>query len=539
MRSKSSDDETSRKSFDRISSGISSSLAHQRSRSHSPTPRQEPSTKGKLSFRGLGQAVRLGTQKIPKLDLTEQTKTRALTFKAVCKAIIGFIRQEKLLRVAIGPVKLQQPKKYNLKRLKNYVDKTKAFTDALSKTKEIEIVAPGSKSGKGMAGFFAAAKSIQQVKKLGAKKGGFVKQSTSEQVVTPVQPQASATPGPSSVDTPGPSGRPTRDEGYASNQEYERDRRYPPDYRYPDGFPRDPRDRFFRDFPYHGRYTPPWQMRYREEYEDFLRWEREQGYGRERDQGYDTMRSRDRKGVEDYYRRDFESDRNREYYRRKLAEEDQEERPMDYSRVPHGERYKLPPSEYASSRRRSMRSPDDYPRDRSYSPAEDRNLRFYDSSPEDTQRSRRNRVDEGDIRSGYKSQRDKNIHRVHRSPDDNFRKDNKRRSDRRKSSPGDDTIREANVKTPEEYRWGRGREERQTMPRRHSPRHMQALKYSRSFDRNYREDYERYKDPREDEAKMRAIAVYANAMGGVNDEGGGSRCCNLGMDHIYTDILYI
>lgn len=524
FRSKSfEEDESSRKSSDRISSGISSYLARQRSRSHSPAqaPRQDAKTGGKISFGAVGQVARVGA-KVPKLDLSEQTKRRALTFKAVCKAIIAFIRQEKILRCAVGPVKLQKPGRYDLKRLKQYIERNKSFTDALSKTKEIEVRAPGAKPGKGMAGFFAAAnaataaaKTVQQVKALGGKKGGFVKQMNEELSAPAGRPQAAATPG-TSVDTPGPSGRPTRDEGYVSNQEYERDRRFPPDYRYYDGYPRDPRDpreRFYRDYPYHGRYTPPWEMRYREEYEDFYR----------RDQGYDTLRSRDRRAFEDYYRREVDSERIREYYRRKLAEEDQGEIPTDYSKVPHGERYKLPPHDYVSSHRRSMRSPDGYHRDRSYSPAEDKSLRFQDSSPEDTQRSRRDRRrGEGDGRFEYGNQRDSCV--SHKSPDGYIRKDERGKPSMQKSNPGDDTFRES-MRTPEEYRWARGKEVKKTSQQGHGPRHREALRYSRSFDRSYRGEYRRYPDPREEEAKMRAIAVYASAMGGVNDDGGGSLCC--------------
>ena len=510
FRSKSfEEDESGRESHDRISSGISSYLARERSRSHSPTPRQDSQANRKIGWNALGKVARIGPKKVPNIDLTEHTKKRALTFKTICKAIIGFIRQEKLLRVAIGPVKLQQPNRYNLKRLKNYVDKTKAFTDALSKTKEIEIQAPGTKAGRSMAeagkNVAALVGNVQRLKKLtGKKKGGFVNQNTQEPTAAAVQ--GATTPGSGSV---GPPGRPTRDEGYSSTHDYERDRRFPPDFRY-DGYPRDPRDRYFREYPYHGRYTPPWEVRYREEYEDFIR--------RERDQGYDTMRSRDRQAFEDNYRREMDSDRNREYYRRKLAEEDNEDIQIEYNKVPHGERYKLPPTDYTRSRRRSMRSPDGYPRNRSYSPAEDKSLRFQDSSPEDTQRSRRERGD------GMRSQRDSNTHRSYRSPEDYSRKEKKGRSERRKLSPENDTFRERNIRTPEEYRWGRGKEEMG----RHSPRHMQALRYSRSFDRNYRGDYGRYVDPREEAAKMRAIVVYADAMGGVNDEGGWSCCCDKG-----------
>ena len=456
---------------------------------------------------------------MPKLDLTEHKKSRSLTFKTVCKAIIGFIRQEKILRYAVGPVKLQKPDRYDLKRLKNHIVRTKAFTDALSKTKDIEIRAPGAKGGKGMAGLFAAAttavKNVQQVKALGRRKSGFVKQATQEQGAPVPRPQAAATPG-TSTDTPGPSGKHPRDEGYASNQEYERDRKLPPDYRYFDGYPRDPRDRFYRDYPYHGRYTPSWEMRYRDEYEDY--------YRRERDQGYDTMRSRERRAFEDYHRREMDYDRNREYYRRKLTEVDQEETRVDYSKVPHGERYKIPLQDYVASRRRSsMRSPDGYPRDRSYSPAEDKSLRFQDSSPEDTQRSRRDRRCGEDDRFGQRNQIE--IERSYRTPDEYGRKERKGKSDRQKSSPGEDTARE-NVRTPEEYRWGKGKEGRKPLPQGPGPRYREPLQYSRSFDRGYRGEYGRYRDPREEDAKMRAIAVYANAMGGVNDERGGSGCCD-------------
>ena len=546
FRSKSfEEDESGRQSCDRISSGLSSLIARQRSRSHSPTPtpRQDTNTAGRIGFRALGQAVRLGAtggqkglsfkavghvarvgapggQKVPKLDLTEHKKSRALTFKTVCKAIIGFIRQEKILRTAVGRVNLQKPDRFDLKRLKNYITRTKAFTDALSKTKDIEIIAPGAKKGTGMAGLFAAAsaavKTVQQVKALGRKKSGFITQGTVEQTALAPKQQTAATPG-TSIDTPGPSGRHPRDEGYASNQEYERDRRFPPDYRYHDGYPRDPRDRPYRDYPYHDRYPPPWEMGYRDEYEDY--------YRRERDQGYDTMRSRERRAFEDYYRREMDYDRNREYYRRKLTEFDQAETPEDYSKVPHGERYKISPQDYGESRRRSsMRSPDGYPRDRSYSPAEDKSLRFQDSSPEDTQRSRRDRrgMDESD-RVEFRNQRDTG--RYHRSPEEYRRNEMKERSDRRKSSPGDDTARD-NLKTPEEYRWGRGKEGRKQLPQGPGPRYRDPLQYSRSFDRGYRGEYGRYRDTREEEAKMRAIAVYANAMGGVNDEGGGSVCCH-------------
>ena len=542
FRSKSfEEDESGRRSCDRISSGLSSFIARQRSRSHSPTPTprqetlQDNNVAGKISFRAVGQAARLGAfggqkvgQKVPKLDLTEHKKSRALTFKTVCKAIIGFIRQEKILRLAVGPVKLQKPDRFDLKRLKTYITRTKAFTDALAKTKDIEIIAPGAKKSKGMAGLFgvaaAAVKNVQQVKALGRKKSGFITQGTVEQTITAPtpKPQPVATPG-TSIDTPGPSGKHPRDEGYASNQEYERDRRFPPDYRYFDGYqrgprdprgdPRDPRDRHYRDYPYPpDRYPPPWEMGYRDEYDDY--------YRRERDQGYDTMKTREQRAFEDFYRREMDYDRNREYYRRKLAEIDQEEPPEDYSKVPHGERYKIPPQGYGESRRRSsFRSPDGFARDRSYSPAEDKSLRFQDSSPEDTQRSRQDRRGREERERGeFRDQRD--TERYHRSPEECRRNERRERSDRRKSSPGNDTLRE-NLKTPEEYRWGRGKEGRQPLPQGPGPRYRDPLQYSKNFDRGYREEYGRYRDPRENDAKMRAIAVYANAMGGINDEGGG------------------
>ena len=408
-------------------------------------------------------------------------------------------------------MKLQQPNRYDLRRLKTFVDRTKAFTDGLAKTKATEIIAPGATNkGKGMAGLFGLAMNVQQLKKLNTastKKGGFVKQNTQEQTAATVRHQEPATPGSGSAGRSSQPARPTRDEGYSSTHDQERDRRVPPEYR-GDGFPRDPRDprdRFFRDYPYHGRYTPPWEMRYREDYDEYLR--------RERDLGYDTMRSRDRRAVDDYYRREMDSDRDREYYRRKLAEDDYEDVEMEHSKMPHGERYKLPPAEYTRSRRRSTRSPDGYQRERSYSPAEDRSLRFQDSSPEDTQRSRREREGDGiDTRTGYRSQRDG--YRSQRSPDEFSRKEKRRHSEIRMSSPGYD--RERNLKTPEEYRWGRGKETKV----RPSPRHMQVLRYSQSFDRN-RGDSRRYQQTREEAARMRAIAVYAEAMGGVNDDGGG------------------
>lgn len=469
----------------------------------SPHGTQEQTPKNQaLSFYGISKLA-----KLKNLNLQEHKKTRALTFRTVCKAIIGFIRQEKILRLAIGPVKLSQPHKFDLKRLKNYIKRTRAFSAGLSKTKQIEIKAPGADNKKTAKNAFrTAASNMSVVKKLTSKKGGFIKPSTPDTADQAEEFQSRSQSG-FIPDNHRGSGYPPG--GYGN----EWDRRYPPG-RYDRPTP--------RGWEPHDRYGPPRDWYPRDEYEY--------------QQGYNMYRSGPR---DEYYRRDMDLD----YENRRgpgWVEEDLDQQDtmdnyrQDYDRAPHGERYKLAPPSYGRHRNYGR----DMDRSRRHSPGEDRYLRLFDSSPEDQRRGQSNRDDHGyysgpqesreEPRAGFGEDRIDQQERGSKSrkgerPKHRQVNDRRERSARRehhKSLSPTPQERKGGIETPEEYRWGQGGMERGQQSR--TPRRGPIMP-SRSFDQSYyhpRHGYPSYPNAREEMAKLQSVAVYATAMGGVNDDEG-------------------
>lgn len=514
-----------------------------RSHSESPKPQtaQDQVDKRKLTLFGASQIVRL-----PKhLNLKEQKRNRALTFKTVVNVIIKFIRQEKILRLAIGPFRLNQSTKFDFKRFKTYVKRTRAFSADLSKNKDIELKAPDAvqKRAFGMKTFAAAAGNLTKVKKLVSKKGGFIKSGSTAAINDNVEP-------PSDGQTPIENFQDSR-HGSAYPPSYygppEWDHRYPPDYGPgPGAYDRHPVGRgFWGPGVDHRNWGP------REDFE----------YSYRRDPGYDTMRSysgrgyRDDQYTDDHYRRGIETNRSRgcrrfgfdpdergrPFNRRDEYEENYEAAMQqyikEYENTPHGERYKLAPPGYRNFH--SGRSPDRY-RNRSYSPGEDRYLRLFDSSPEDQQRGHTGREDHGYYsgpsgaqesrgskqRKQVEGQGHKNQKNTEKQKGNRQRSQHRKRSksDERKNrqlSPQEDGLyEEESARTPEEYRWNRDSRERGLYP---TDRLInENVRGGRGFDHDYNDSYRRFPDPREEMAKMHAVAVYAEAMGGVNDDEGWS-----------------
>lgn len=458
------------------------------------------------------------------LNLKEHKKTRALTFRTVCKAIVGFIRQEKILRFAIGPVNLSQPHKFDLKRLKNYIRRTRAFSAGLSKTKQIEIKAPGSEKKKPMAAKFQeAANKFSVVKKLSSKRGGFIKPSTPQQETEHVESHRSQ-----SDMVP--------DDPRVSAHRGDRDRRYPSD----DGLQERPPPPWAYD-PY-GRYGPPRDWHPRDEYEYYNR-------------GRESYRQQAWGQRDDYYRRNRDYDWGPERGNGPWGEpgpsqnpqETMEEYRRNFEHTPHGERYKLAPPGYDRPRQ--------YGRDRSmgYSPQDDRYLRLFDSSPEDQRRGQSTKDDYGYYSGPQESREHHNIE-FHDDDDDGEmterdfesqrrgrpgpgqrspRKDKSRsrkREQHRSLSPTPRSQRQGH-ETPEEYRWSKEQSYHQFRGQNRGP-----MMPSRSFDGGYsgyhdnhdhgydhinpRRGYPSYPNAREEMAKLQSVAVYAKAMGGVNDDEG-------------------
>lgn len=516
-----------------------------RSHSESPTPHaSQNQDNGKhLTLYTLGQIAKFPHN----LNLSEHKRTRGLTFKVVVEAIIAFIRQEKLLRLAIGGFKLKQQQKFDLKRLKGYIKRTRAFSAGLSQSKDIELKAPDAapkRAGDGRMTFGATARNVAHVKNLSKKKGGFIKSATSQGNQEPSGPPSDGHSHTENVQN-GRRGSMYPPVGI-SPQDW--DRRYPPDYGSGSGpYDRQPRGR--------SGYDP------REESE-YYRW---------RDHGYDTMRSHSGRGYRDeYYRRDMETNRSRDPRERDWEPNDRGRPPYqgaggyneqdyqiamqeyrdEYENTPHGERYKLAPPDYR--RHRDRISPDRY-RNRSYSPGEDRYLRLFDSSPEDQERGHTGRDDTG-YNSGpsgapesrdprHRSQINEHGQRNKRSPENRKsgkrqkspprrrRKSGDRKSRDRSFSPQDRTYQDERTRTPEEYKWNKGNRERGLAPadmRRSDYMRTGRSDYmrtGRSDDHGYPSNPNtdrRYPNAREEMAKMHAVAVYAAAMGGVNDEGGWS-----------------
>lgn len=493
-----------------------------RSSSESPTPQASQPTEN-LSLFGISKILALRN-----LNLKEHTKTRALTFRTVVKAIIGFIRQEKILRYAIGPVKLSQPHKFDLKRLKNYIKRTGAFSAGLSKTKQIEIKAPEAFKKKSfMDKPNSSASNPSEVKKLSAKKGGFLKASI-----------------------------PSDGEDQAEGSEFVRE-----DHRAP-------------LHPY-GEYGPGWGRGYPQEFgpPGPWGWEWYERYGLPPREWYPRDEYEYHRGPDSYRPQmglgPFPSN---EYYGRNGAprsrggldrgqqnpEEAMEEYRRELERTPHGERYKLAPPGYGG--------PWNYGRGHArygnrVTPREDRYLRLFDSSPEHQRRGASTRDDYGYYSGPPGSKEGQDIEyedaeveeieeidaRPRRRGTDSARRERRRpesprkrlrkmdkdkirkREDHRSLSPpmkGWSGERHRSLSppiknrsggkdertTPEEYRWGHGGME--TSPRR-------QMMYSKSFDYDYndpRRGYGSYPNPQEEMAKLQSVAVYATAMGGVNNE---------------------
>ena len=440
------------------------------------------------------------------LNLSEHKKVRGLTFKTVCKSVIGFIRQEKILRTAIGPVKLNQPHKFDLKRLKAYVKRTRAFSAGLSKTKQIEIKAPGAEKKKqaGVNTLKSAVGQMNIVKKLSTKKGGFVKPSDDvEQAEQRSRPQSEFVQDERQL----PGYPPT---GYGQ----EMDRRFPPEYGPPGHYDRPPPPGWEQ----YDRYGPPprdWHPR--DEYEYY------HGYSQYRNQRPYGPR-------DDYYRRmDHEWGGDQREQGCEDEGQDQQNNMEDYrrevDRTPHGERYKLAPPGYGRSRNYG-RSTD---RSRRHSPGEDRYLKLFDSSPEDQRRGHSTRDDLGyysgpmEIRDDKaveieeempdrreaSSRYQKEARPKHRQPNDRKNRSSRREQHRSLSPTPRDKRTDREI--PEEYKWAQ---------KSRSPRRTSILP-SKSFDHGYhnaRQGYPRYPNAREEMAKLQSMAVYATAMGGLNSE---------------------
>ena len=509
---------------------VASRISGRRSHSESPTPQasQNKDLDTKLSIYGITKISRL-----PKnLNLKEQRRNRALTLKTVGKVIIGFIRQEKILRTAIGSFGINQSFNFDFKRFKSYVKRTRAFSAGLSKNREITLKAPGAveKRNKAIKSFAAAVSGMTQVKKLTKKKGGFITSATPEDYNEAASSRQMNTPHDNFQDGRHGSGNPP-----SRYSEGEWSQRFQPEYGQGPG----PYNKYSGGRGYPGPGGDPRNWGPKDEFE----------YSQRRDYGYDTMRSYNGRSYrDDYNRRGMDSNRSwnprdrgwgpnergrppfrrGESYEQEYHEAAMQQYREEYENTPHGERYKLAPPDYRHYR--DDRSPDRY-RNRSYSPGDDRYLRLFDSSPEDTQRGYGGREDNGyysgpsgapeSKESRRRSQAQGQGKRKEESPEN--QRSRRQKSDQRKRSKSDDRGKKDRYsktdnkqrersRTPEEYKWSRDNVEIEQYPG-----NRQRNEYMRRT-RGYNDEYRRFPNPREEMAKMHAVAVYAAAMGGVNDD---------------------
>ena len=476
---------------DRSPSGVSSHWnSGKGSQSQSPEPHID---KTKLTLKTLGQIASLGNVK------KIQGRNRQLTFKTVCKAIVGFIRQEKILRWAIGPIKLKQPHKFDLKRLKSYIDRSKAFTEGLAKTKAIEIRAPDPKKKPfGMDAIYKAATNLQQAKKLSTKKGGFLKSSSPKptEVTNPPLSAQSHVPPPSVQDRRRSSVYPPSSYGP------EWDRRYPGDYHPYDRPPP------WEIFPHPGPSLPPWDRRYREDYDYYDRHLRYSGW----EHGPDPVQFYDRQGYRDDYRSNYQRKQARDQYKfPEYSHGTDNIIDQEYETTLHSERYRRAPRDYP--RRDRNGCPDRVIRNRSLSPRNGRYLRTADSSAEDYPRGR----EDFGYYSGNQTSKEsgrKSPGQIVQKSDESGRKQSKDR--RRPYSTSPRGFEQEQEKIPEEYMWGKSSRERGLRPQDYYGR---AQGPPGQFEKRMHDVDLKRQDQTGEMAKLQSVAVYAAAMGGVNEEG--------------------
>lgn len=506
-------------------SGVSQQIwSNSRSHSVSPTPcgSEQEEFQRKISGGGDGQIARL-----PKsLDLREHKRARALTLKTVAEAVLGFVRQERILRLAVGAFSLKQgPMKYDLKRLKNYVKTKQSFTSGLSRKRDIEITAPDAAKKKSTMKAFANA--VSQAKALSKKKGGFLKPKspveTKESNGTPPAGQ-SATPLKNIQDGHQDAKNITASYGA------EFDRRFPPGYGPGPGF--FDRPPWAWGFP--GPTGGPHGMGPRDEFEYYQWRDAMMHYG---GRGYwdehprrelESDRYFDPRSARDLHYRDF--DPSEKPWGRRGDEDHQdamEDYQEEYKNTPHGERYKLAPPEFRRHRKDSRSPERDRGRYRSSSPADDKYLRFQDSSPEDQHRgtgredygyysgpsgppeskgSRRNTKEQ--LRRQEKGS-DSHRPKLHAKDSRSRSRSNEKRFKHRNRSianRGYEVEIDDDSETPEEYKWAK--------------RGLYPVDNRNNFSRRgrgYNNSSQWKADPKEEMAKLQSIAVYAAAMGGVND----------------------
>ena len=487
---------------------------------------EETGRKGKLSLHALSKFAKL--TKRAGLNLQEQKKNRALTFKDVGKAVLGFIRQEKILRMAIGPFRFNAPFKADIKRLKQYIKRTRAFSAGLSKVKDIEIKAPDAVERESaqakMSAFKTTAMTVKNLKKMSYKKGGFIKPSSAKD--HPDTNDGCTIDGDEIQEGEGRVGDRRTAPECDPYQQWARGRDMrgswdPRGYmdRYRDYIPVDQYGR-----PFAPGFEQPWEGGgYEDEY---------YGGGREMvARFYDPRYGPGRAGSR------WETQMYREQNYDYVPEEAMESYRREYENTAFGERYKLAPPGFPRRQNGGRRIKDEMS-GRNYSPGDDRYLRLFDSSPEDQARERPSARDDPGYISGPQSREDTKV----LAENSRSTRRQQRRSESMDRSYGDWDQRprkisksvEKNTRQhgsysprrheyspdPEDYRLpnaGRGRGLAPRMFERDIVRKDE--RYLGDYNEN-RRGYPPYPNAREEMAKLQSIAVYAAAMGGVNDSAG-------------------